>query len=301
MSQDAADRAPNLPPPAGDGAEGVDLAAPEAARCTRCGYALRGILVSGACPECGFLVQRSVEALARPDMLEHASPAYLRRLIAGAWLVALGVLADVAWFVGMLVIAVWTGHGLSEKGTLVFMVSTGFASAVITLAGWWLLTEPDPAHPRVASDDRLRRLIRGLVVFIFAGAVVGLAGVLVEPLSKMGLFAVAGNIHIGPGTTWTLVFTGAIALRLLLYVARISRFFAGLMYVRQLAVRLSDDRLRGKAGRLLWLFPLLSTAGLLFVGLGPVVALGIYLGLFVILARRLRAVLTRSEAEPVPS
>src|SRR5262245_1427978 len=63
--------------------------------CVRCGYALRGLSVTGICPECGTPVDRSL----RGDLLEYCDPHYARRLLLGARL----IIASVYSFVIMLI------------------------------------------------------------------------------------------------------------------------------------------------------------------------------------------------------
>ena len=95
--------------------------------CTRCGYSLRGLQVTGKCPECAW----SVEASLRGGLLRFAGPEYLASLELGTRIVIITNLANAA----MSIIAMAVG-----------------IVAIFMLGGFSTPTPGAPAPPLAAID-----------------------------------------------------------------------------------------------------------------------------------------------------
>lgn len=68
--------------------------------CVSCGYNLKGLAVTGACPECGLSIEKSL----RGDLLEYASPEYLAKLHRGVFLILSSIIAQVLITIMMFVV-----------------------------------------------------------------------------------------------------------------------------------------------------------------------------------------------------
>ena len=113
---------------------------PEEGACRRCGYPLVGIDDRAACPECGLLA-----GLSRlpADELRHDRPAWLAKLVAGAWCVVAGLVCLPLVFVG-------TAFGPRLPHELAAATAAGLAPGVVLLAaGVWLLNSRRDARHRV--------------------------------------------------------------------------------------------------------------------------------------------------------
>ena len=98
--------------------------------CTQCGYNLRGLQVSGSCPECNAPVERSQLGLA----LEYADPRWLARVHLGFRLVGYALLLIAVILAGALV-AVLCGFRLSPD----WWISGVLLSPNWTALGQWSL------------------------------------------------------------------------------------------------------------------------------------------------------------------
>ncbi|MGN6367257.1 MAG: hypothetical protein ACTHN5_03260 [Phycisphaerae bacterium] len=130
------------------------------APCRQCGYNLRGLEVIGKCPECGAAVENSIHG----DLLQYSSGPWLEKVRLGFTLVLWGILVQV---VGIVVAAaVFRGNSLLVQ-------ITAFAAGMVSLAGMWLVTEPDPgeAFGAVRKETKARRVVRmALVVSVVLAA-----------------------------------------------------------------------------------------------------------------------------------
>jgi hypothetical protein len=201
---------------------------PDGPRCRRCGYDLKGLPMSGDCPECGLEVVRSL----RGNLLEYSDPAYLRRLGTGALLVELGIVAICLvpiGAVGLLII----GMATSTPDWAIIAAQAGaalasIAAAVLGLVGLFVLTAPDPGH--VGRDDSDRSRLATRIATIVCSACWALTAV---------VSALPTTAAIAPATF-------ALLLRLsgLLLLASLSvQIIGSLYYLRHLARRVPDPRL----------------------------------------------------------
>lgn len=104
----------------------------EGTHCLRCGYSLRQVPLSGACPECGMEAARWVRA----DRLDRTPEGWRRGLQHGAWMLQCGI-----------ALALILPHG----------------GALLAAYGIFWLTRPAPGDSGFWPDVYVRRLARGLL------------------------------------------------------------------------------------------------------------------------------------------
>lgn len=228
--------------------------------CVDCGYELAGLHEHGHCPECGASIERSLKG----DLLLHASPEYLATLHRGSVIVLTIILFQVALaFVSFgLVVAfavappVFLALGWFEFASTAF----GLLLSAGLVWGWWLLSTPMPALSEKPWVDRARRWVR-FVLILNIPIVIG------QTITT--LLISAGNTsdavyytQMGLGAVSTLVWLGT-------YVVHA-------IYLAWLAKRIPDAAMHKRARLLMWLCPVLSTVGLILIGLGPLIALVLY-------------------------
>lgn len=152
----------------------------------------------------------------------------------------------------------------------------GFAMGGLLLWGWWLLSTPNRD-----ANSASRRWIRA---FVTASAV--LIGV------RSGLLLVGAGTILPSGmpsfaTPKDAAFWSITAVELLLSLAA---YFAQMLYVAWLARRVPDDWMERRSRLLLWLGPILSTVGIVLLGLGPLIALVLYWNLLDRLRKALKGI-----------
>ncbi len=146
-------------------------------RCIRCGYNLRGMTPSGVCPECGDDVGPSLVG----DRLIDADLDWLRRIVRGQKLLALGMTAPILMAVGsialMIAISIIQSQGNVTVPRLVEDVVSwitlgvmlaGLASAV---AGAFMVTslEPRESETEKVTSDRMRARGAMIATFVAGG------------------------------------------------------------------------------------------------------------------------------------
>lgn len=244
--------------------------------CLACGYDLLGLVSTGACPECGAPVERSL----RGNLLEFADTQFLKEMRLGARVVFIGTL--VALGVGLVVGAGAVAFGMAAQSganvtggrwTEVLPRITEFVGAIVVLAGWWLLSRPDPGQLGEDTGAKSRRWLR---IFLVAEIGATLAAFVVAMVP--GWQAAMANAMSGAGPPTISMGLVIVALSgLATLVATTGRFFAAVAYIRSLAPRVPDAALHREATRNLWLLPILNTVGILLCGLGPLAATILFL------------------------
>lgn len=253
--------------------------------CTRCGYSLRGLAIVGKCPECGWPVEASLNG----NLLRYASPDYLEKLQRGIVIVlssviaqlVLGLLMMVVVFAGIAMMAAAGGPGGAPPGafpgaagavmTWVVVLGT-MLGTLISLAsafGYWMLTTPDAAASTSEQTVTARKLVRASVVASF---VIGLASSALQVLEPA---LATGNP--GPTPIPMLLQLLEALFSLLATAATAVHFFAMMRYVRWLAGRVPDAGMVQQTRLYIWLLPLLTIVGMMCFGLGPLVAMVLYL------------------------
>ena len=127
------------------------------ALCRQCGYNLRGMEVTGSCPECGAMVENSIFG----DLLQYSSVRWLKKVRSGFTVVLWGVVVQ---FVGGI------AGAILFAGNPTLMEAWALAAGLVALMGIWWMTEPEPADRFAITrpvDVKARRLARtGLLVSV---------------------------------------------------------------------------------------------------------------------------------------
>jgi len=227
--------------------------------CIQCGYALRGLQPDGACPECGTAIERSL----RGHLLEYSSLEYVRSLRRGAWLVLAAIIVQIITLIFTLVItAVAIGIGAAPGNTFAIDIianGVGVLVAFMSLYGWWLLSERDPAYTGRDEGTTARQVIRWAVIIA--------AGYTIINFAVQAVPAVAANQSM----LWLIGLVAIVS-----FIVAAVKFFASMFYLRWLAPRLPNEKVYARARMLMWLGPLLVTVGAACFLLGLLVALVLY-------------------------
>lgn len=199
--------------------------------CLTCEYNLRGLPLSGRCPECGSPVAQS----ANPDLLRFAGPAFITKLRRGAGSILLGVL--LSWLV------LPVSYEVARFGSVNSLLFGLLVDAVMLLGaalfavGMYKVTAADP---RAMGEDKLRMLRRWTrwAVAVAVGTFV---------IASAGSMLSRHAAWLAPVIQVTSDF-GKAALLLAL--------FGHLRCLRQQAIRIPSPFLRRRARALSWGLPL---------------------------------------------
>ncbi len=252
--------------------------------CVSCGYELAGLAPSGACPECGTLVARSL----RGDLLAFAPAEYLARLHRGAAIVVVTILVMVVFVVlgiGLMAYLALSGVGGSAGGGVSLAVLEGvmglggLALGLILLYGWWLLSTPMPMHQSTQMDTA-RRWVRGLL--IASAALTAL-----EFVADLAMGPPAGSASpAGSAASMSaMVLLGGLGL--LSALVGVAGYVMQMLYVAWLGQRIPDQDIHRRGKRNAWLVPVLATVGVIII-IGPLIALVLYWNLVDALRKQLK-------------
>ncbi|MCE7973819.1 MAG: hypothetical protein DYG92_05740 [Leptolyngbya sp. PLA1] len=266
----------------------------ESRPCLACGYDLRGLVSTGACPECGANIERSL----RGNLLEFAATEFLRDMRLGARIVFIGTLVGMglSFAVGLAAavfgIAAQSGANVTGgRWTEVVPRITEFLGSIVVLAGWWLLSRPDPGQLGEDAGVKSRNWLR---IFLVAEIAATLGAFVVAMVP--GWQAAMANAMSGTGPpviSMGLVIVAVSGLATI--AASTGRFFAAVAYIRTLAPRVPDATLHKEATRNLWLLPILNTVGILLCGLGPLAATILFLIMLHRLSKGVAAAMERAK------
>ena len=187
--------------------------------CLRCGYDLRGLDARSVCPECGMPVVNSL----RGRYLRYSDPAFLTMLSVGSRLVvAAFVLLLIGWAWAVVTRAVgvfWLGPVSLASAAL------GLGASLCGLAGWWLISAPDPALRGHDPADRTRSVLRVSLTVMAAAVMLRHFGGMI-PVAAGGMFSNIARTGFLLGT-----------------LAGLIKFFAAMSYLARLARRIPDEDL----------------------------------------------------------
>lgn len=253
---------------------------PERVACVSCGYSLAGLAHDGRCPECGVGVRWSM----RGALLESRDPALVRRIRRGGDLlgnsILAGVVLAVVWFAVPIVYQLFSmpgGPSHPAQGLLyALIVLSGWlwlGLILAHLAGWWMLATPDPGLPAEIPGQGLRRGTR------VSAAVAGVVATVSTVYSSIGALFVSGNTPPGNMVSFQIYTIGDFVLSVLLLISMVVAYVLGMLYVKELALRIPSLKLRAMAGFRVWFIPAISVGGVVlicFFFLGALVGLVLY-------------------------
>ena len=202
--------------------------------CRQCGYNLRGLMGSGACPECGHAVAES----ARRNLLRDSDPSYAAKLRTAAivMIVGLGLSGFTSTLMPPTIVIEYLD--VASWSALAFLLIV--TAIVVMSAGLWVLTSIDPAVFEDQRHERLRRLVRTAV----------LVGTLTEFIElaiylTLSIDSILPSIHVRL-ILWVLIVANTIAL--------IACVFTNFRYLRMLSWRIPDQVLARRFELLRWGF-----------------------------------------------
>ena len=248
--------------------------------CIQCGYNLQGLPVSGLCPECGTALEKSLRGV----LLEYSSEEYLHKLHSGLSLIVNAILLTVVWTIAYFLMALWLSGGTASA--LWILGLAAWFPAIMSFVGYWKFSEPDPGYAGREDTESARKLLRNAVLVE--------AACMVLLLFFSLLHATPPWLRTTPGTgagagASSLVDLVKILLNIVSWGAILAQFFGMMRYTRWLARRVPDAYIEQRTKTYMWLLPLLSTVGLLLVGLGLFIAVILYWSLLDRMRKHLRA------------
>lgn len=242
--------------------------------CVKCGYDLRGLPLTGVCPECGSPVEDSLRGL----VLQFASAQYRGKLKRGLSLILNGILLQIGLMVlGFGVVLAFPGSRMVMLG----LSAAGLGVTVMLMLGYWLFTEPDPGYTGIEKPKSARQVAR---IAVAVQAVIQVVQ-LVMSMADDAVGAVSGT---SGGFTLVSAVSGLLTLAAL--AAWATQFFAVMLYTRWLGSRVPDAHVASKSKTYMWLLPVLTTLGILLLGFGPLIALILYWNLLDRLRKHVKAI-----------
>lgn len=255
--------------------------------CAKCGYALRGLPLDGACPECNTTVQQTL-SMRRLHMADGTWLATVAKGLRVAW-ITLSVLAAYSLLLG--IINVGMSFSGNSSATLIVLLSLPSTLAVgARLWAWWLITTPDPTPNAPTDNEQLRIWNRRLI--IAEGVASGLTLLLNIALLAAGFFEKVDNFQRTlaaskgkPFPNFLDIFTpfegvlyaGQMLLSFALFGLLLASFFCGTVFLRRLALRAGDTETVKLAKTTMIAAPICAVVLGCVFGLGMIIAFGLWL------------------------
>ena len=252
--------------------------------CVQCSYTLVGCRTGDPCPECGTPIDRTY----RPDLFLFQPDGAVQRASRGIGALKYSILLNVLIVLIFGVVGAILGSsgggqgtpGLAQDARLLALLgvvtnTTGFGLTIWMLTGWL----------RVASqhhDDRFfyeyqsaanATRVGAWIVVVVGG--IGLVLAIIGVVTGASIPAADGTLSPLGGLLALL----SIPLALVAFVGNCLVFFGGLLVLRQIALRSAQPKLAKKAGRYMWLLPVIGVVGIILLFLGPLIALVMYYNL----------------------
>lgn len=251
--------------------------------CLSCGYNLRGLSVSGACPECGTPVERSL----RGNLLVYSSPRYVASLHRGVFLIQAGIITQIILWCAMvgMIMANYAGVARLSGINLELIASLlGLAATIASVLGWWLLSAPDPAVLGTGTGDIPRRIVR-ITILVNAAATAVQFALNVTNLAPGARSPYTGNPIelLSHAADWAPV------------LAYIVWFFAAMRYLLWLTPRLPSMKAARSTQTLQWVGPVVAV---FLCVLGWLIALVMYYNLLDEVRLNLRQVRREQASNP---
>lgn len=203
------------------------------ATCIGCGYNLRGLQRDRDCPECGKAIEQSLHN----DLLRRCDPAWIDRLALGATSLVVAVGGGLV-LLGLAILSIAQSSFSSELAVVCILVL-----GAARLVGYWFVTTPSPGGEYALTRLKSRVVARCCLP---VGVVAGTAAVMLLPRSYDDRISSV--------------------LMLVCLAAWLPGIAALFCYLRELALKVPNDRLAGQAKFVMWGYTMmLSLCLLMFV------------------------------------
>jgi hypothetical protein len=242
--------------------------------------------MNGVCHQCGTQIELSL----REPMLSEAPTEYLKKVTGGLSLILnailLSFLLGLVWVIAFVAVVGIGSPGSQPRtppvGLTASMTLGDIAIVCISLVGYWRFSAPDPSPDGFEKSSTARKVIRAMVQLqVVLTVISGLFNVYVYSTPGAAPAAM-------PGFTTT---TGLVllAMNIVGCVLLAVKFFAVMQHTRWLASRVPDPYIVNRTRTYMWQLPVLSTVGIVLIGLGPLIALIMYWNLLDRLRKHMKA------------
>ena len=192
----------------------------------------------------------------------YAPAEYLATLHRGSFIVLTVILLQVLG--AILGIGVVAAMSTAQPQTVIWielaLSSFGLLLSALLVWGWWLLSTPLPSLTEKPWVDKARQWVRYVLIASVAVTLGQLVTTMVVAAGNTSDAVLYTQVGLGLGST--LIWLGT-------YIVHGT-------YLAWLAKRIPDAAMQKRAKLVRWLCPVLSTVGILLIGLGPLIALILY-------------------------